>query len=82
MGSGMHCCGSAPSAQHLLVLLDLQASQIATFADDMEALLQSKIDLTQQLRGVKEKHQQLQADHATAVQKLAETHLELEDSKL
>lgn len=76
--------GSSPAGcysrfQHMVWFL--QASQIATFADDMAALRQAKADLTQQLLSLQEQHQQLQADHATAVQQLADARLELADNK-
>jgi hypothetical protein len=58
-----------------------QAQEISTFAADMQDLRHCKADLTQQLSGLQQQHQQLQADHAQTLKQLSDAELELQDSK-
>lgn len=62
-------------------VVDPQASEIATFSEDMQALLRCKADLMQQLSSLQLLHQQLQSDHSQALRQLSNAQLELEDSK-
>lgn len=57
----------------------MQASEIATFADDMASLRTCKVDLTQQLSQLQQQHHELQEQHTGTVQQLARAQQEAHD---
>ena len=57
----------------------LQAAEIATFADDMAALRECKVDLTQQLSELNQQHQQLQEQHANTHHLLSKAQQDAQD---
>eukprot|EP00775_Hariotina_reticulata_P013679 gene13679-13801_t len=58
-----------------------QASQLATVSDELSAVSQNKEDVTQRLLSLQEQHQHLASDHASTLQQLHETQLELDNTK-
>jgi len=76
-------CGreSSQTAAHICSCGVPQASQITTLSDDLSATNQSKEDVSQQFARLQGQHQQLTADHASTLQQLQETKLELHTTK-
>eukprot|EP00879_Flechtneria_rotunda_P025869 GHRR01027523.1.p1 GENE.GHRR01027523.1~~GHRR01027523.1.p1 ORF type:complete len:333 (+),score=138.29 GHRR01027523.1:146-1144(+) len=58
-----------------------QASQIATWADDLAALRQDRAELSQQLSNLHQQHAQLQAGYEQAQQQLKVASQELQETK-